>query len=321
MCIKGGDNEWNTRPTFGVSHEDGQTMVVGHGFTFNDNAFALTDSHHTPFDEQTLEIGAVNSFAATVYTDKSLKIQEFLFGVPDIGMGHLAEMRVEVWYDNAGEIEDIKVVQNSEVIDRASLSVSTKTSKCLESDTEEKCTTTSMSAVFLEPLADKVMAIKAIDFALRDQTTYLNDGFDISGDSLNPMNTMMIPSLTKGEGLIEVTQNEKYSDYWSAQDGRIFEMNSHGSFKWINPTFERFQDSGSAYTRVHSDFGKIVDYEQNRATGVFDASALESVLPDSFSHEFIIADRLSAEVLAEMIIQEHIAQKVLEDMDQQARWN
>ena len=31
------------------------------------------------------------------------------------------------------------------------------------------------------------MAIKAIDYALRDQRTFLNEGFDISGESLNPM--------------------------------------------------------------------------------------------------------------------------------------
>ena len=66
---------------------------------------------------------------------------------------------------------------------------------------------------------DNVMAIKAMDFKLRDQTTYLNDGFDISGDSLNPMATEMIPSPLKGEGLIKVTQNAKYSDYWSTDDG------------------------------------------------------------------------------------------------------
>ena len=44
-----------------------------------------------------------------------LKIQEFLFGVPDIGMGHLAEMRVEVWYNNNGEIEEVKAALASHV--------------------------------------------------------------------------------------------------------------------------------------------------------------------------------------------------------------
>ena len=143
-------------------------------------------------------------------------------------MGHLAEMRVEVWFDSAGEIEDIKINQGTEIIDRESLIISHQKSKCLDADIEDNCDTTTMSAVFLEPLKDNVMAIKAIDFKLRGQTSYLNDGFDISGDSLNPLPTKMIPSTVKYEGLIKVTQNEKYSKYWTSDDGRIFEMNSFG---------------------------------------------------------------------------------------------
>ena len=126
----GGDNEWDTRPTFGVSHETRETMMVDTGFRFNDNAFTLTDNHHTPFDEQVIEIGAINTFAATVWADKDLKVQEFLFGVPEVGMGHLAEMRVEVWYDHLGEIDEVKVLQDTEVIDRASLSITHQMSKC-----------------------------------------------------------------------------------------------------------------------------------------------------------------------------------------------
>jgi hypothetical protein len=141
-------------------------------------------------------------------------------------------------------------------------------------DIEENCDTTFMSAVFLEPLNDNVMAIKAMDFKLRDQTTYLNDGFDVSGDSLNPMNTMMIPSTVKYEGLIEVTQTEKYSPYWSTDDGRVFEMNSFGSFKQINHSFDRFQDSGDPLTRHHSGFASIIQLEAERATLLFDSSEL-----------------------------------------------
>jgi hypothetical protein len=113
-----------------------------------------------------------------------------------------------------------------------------------------------------------------MDFKLRDQTTYLNDGFDVSGDSLNPMNTMMIPSTVKYEGLIKVTQNDKFSKYWTTDDGRIFEMNSFGSFKQINQEFKRFQDSGEALTRQHSEFASIIEFEAERALLVFDASEL-----------------------------------------------
>ena len=308
----GGDNEWDTRPTFGLSHETRETTVVDNGFVFNGNTFSVTDNHHTPFDEQVIEIGTINTFAATVYANKDLKVQEFLFGVPDVGMGHLAEMRVEVWYDTDGKIDDVKVIQDTEVIDRTSLSITHKKSKCLESETDENCDTTILSAVFLEPLAEKVMAIKAIDFALRDQTTYLNDGFDIFGDSLNPMATKMIPSSVKGEGLIQVTQNEKYSNYWSTQDGRIFEMNSFGSFKQINPSFERFQDSGEPLTRLHSDFGKMVDYEKQRAIQVFDATQLLAELQDSFGYDVVITDRINDDMKQKMLLQEDIAKELFD---------
>ena len=178
-----------------------------------------------------------------------------------------------------------------------------------------------MSAIFLEPLKDNVMAIKAMDFKLRDQTTYLNDGFDISGDSLNPMVTDMIPSPVKGEGLIKVTQNAKYSDYWSTEDGRIFEKNAFGSFKQINHEFKRFQDSGDPRTRLHSGFGGVMDYENLRAQSVFNSTALQAELGESFSHDISIGERMTEEMYQEMIIQEHIAMKKLQEMDRQTRWN
>ena len=318
----GGDNQWDTRPTFGVSHEERQTMIVDNGFSFNGNSFMLTDNHHTPFSQQSIEIGSLNSFAAKVYASKGLKVQEFLFGVPEVGMGHLAEMRVEVWYDFNGEIDEVKVLQDTEVIDRTSLTITHQKAKCQDNDTEEKCDTTFLSAVFLEPLKDKVMAIKAMDFKLRDQTTYLNEGFDVSGDSLNPMPSTMIPSTVKGEGLIKVTQNAKYSDYWTTDDGRIFEKNTFGTFTQINYDFKRFQDSGEAKNRSHSGFANLVQSEAKKAQNTFDATSLVSELPDSFSYDLSIGERITDELIQEMIIQEHIAQKKYDEMyNKQTRWN
>ncbi len=161
-----------------------------------------------------------------------------------------------------------------------------------------------------------------MDFKLRDQTTYLNDGFDISGDSLNPMVTQMIPSPTKGEGLIEVTQNAKYSDYWSTADGRIFEKNIFGSFKQINYEFERFQDAGTANTRHHSGFGGVLKYTQDKAADVFDSAALQKELPESSTIEITISERMTEQMIQNMIIEEHIAQKKFEEMyNQQTRWH
>jgi hypothetical protein len=316
----GGDNQWDTRPTFGISHEDRQNQVVEKGFRFNSNEYLLTDNHHTDFAEQEVEIGLMNSFSATVYADKKLKIQEFLFGIPNVGEAHLAELGVEVWYDRDGNIDDVIVVQKSDVIDADTVSVSHEKVKCLATDQEAKCDTTTVSVTFLEPLADKVMAIKAIDYALRDQRTFLNEGFDISGESLNPMLAKMIPSNERNQGLLKVTQVAKYSPYWSAEDGRMFEMNSFGSFKQINQSFERFQDTGNAFTRQHSGFAGILDYEQNRATQVFDSADLVSELPESWAYVYPEPhERITDDVRQEMLLQQKIAKTILQNMDKQDR--
>jgi hypothetical protein len=296
-------------------------MLVENGFSFNGKSFTITDNHHTPFDQQSINIGTVNTFAATVYASQGLKIQEFLFGVPEIGFGHLAEMRVEVWYNNNGEIEDVKVIQDSEVIDVLTLSINHHKTKCLDIDLEEKCDRTLMSAIFLEPLKYKIMAIKAMDFKLRDQTTYLNDGFDITGKSLNPMTTSSIPSTVKHEGLILVTQTEKYSPYWVAEDGRLFEMNRFGSFKQIDQSFERFQDTGNPYTRVHSGFAGIIAYEQKRATQLFNSTEYISEIPESFAYIFPEThERIDDKMRQQMLIQERKAKDLLEKTYLQARW-
>jgi hypothetical protein len=316
-----GDNQWDTRPTFGISHEDKKNQVVEHGFAFNMDEYMITDNHHTDFTEQEVEIGTTNSFSATVYADKKLKIQEFLFGIPNVGEGHLAELGVEVWYSKDGNIEDVKVVQKSDVIDTDTVSVLHKKVNCASTDTEAKCDNTTISMTFLEPLKDKVMAIKAIDFKNRDQTTYLNQGFDISGPSLHSMPSKMIPSPIKGEGLIKVTQNEKYSDYWTTDDGRIFETNIFGSFKQINYEFERFYDSGNPYNRLHSEFSKIIEFEQKRAEKVFNSKNLISDTPESYAHLYPEThERITPELKEKMAQQEEIAKRVLEESTSQARW-
>ncbi len=313
-------NDSLSRPTFGLSHENNK-KIVDDGFTFNNQTFAITDNFHTPFAEMPVNIGEVNSFDAKAYAEQGLKVQEFLFGIPQKGDAHLAELGIEVWYGLFGEIEEVKVIQKSNVIDIDSIIATHQKTKCLSSDSEENCDVTSVSMIFLEPLRDKVMAIKAIDYKNRYQITYLNEGFDVSGESLNPMNTMMIPSPERYEGLIPLTQTEKYSPHWTSEDGRIFERNDFGSFKQINQLFERFQDIGEPRTRTHSGFGGIIAYEQERATAVFDASELISELPDYVASPLPkISERIDEEMKEKMWEEEQRCQKFLDDSDKQARW-
>jgi len=90
-------NESVTRPTFGISNENNK-KIVDKGFVFNDKAFSITDNFHTPFANQPVKLGEVNSFEAKVFAERNLKVQEFLFGIPQKGEAHLAELGIEVWY-------------------------------------------------------------------------------------------------------------------------------------------------------------------------------------------------------------------------------
>ena len=100
----------------------------------------------------------------------------------------------------------------------------------------------------------------------------------------------------------------------------MFEMNSFGSFKQINQSFERFQDTGDARTRLHSGYGGIIAYEQNRALDIFDAGSLVSELPASFAYIFPeTGERINEEMRQAMLVQEQIAKEVLDQMDRQQR--
>ena len=268
------DNAHKTRPTFGLDHNTFK-QIVDDGFTFNAKSFQIIDNFHTPFEAQTVKIGTTNTFSAKVYADKGLQVQEFLFGIPQVGAADKAELGIEVFYNYTGGVEEIKVIQDTPIVDVDSLIVTHQKSKCQSSDTEEKCDTTYLSMRFLEPLQDDVMAIKAIDYQNRYQITYLNDGFDISGDSLNPMNTKYIASPERYEGLVEITQTAKYSNLWESEDGKLFESNDHESFKWINQSFERHADSGVMKNRSHSEFSA---YKQAQIDSAI--QELLSICPD-----------------------------------------
>ena len=310
-----------TRPIFGLDHQNSE-KVVDYGFKLNDKKFFLSDNFHTPFLEQSINVGERNTFEATVFSEKGLRVQEFLFGIPEVGEAHDAEIGVEVWLNYEGEIEEIKAIQETDVIDADHILATHEQVKCRSNSSEEKCDSIRISVMFLEPLKYKTMAVKAIDFKNRYQITYLNEGIDISGESLNPMQTVNIPSPTRDEGPIEITQSEKYSVLWTSEDGRIFEMNSFGSFKQFNHEFERFQDTGEARTRLHSGFGKLMEYEKYRAYFVFNATNLESDLPETFAYSFPEENqRVNNVMKMKLLEQERIAQKIIEESQIQARFS
>jgi len=268
-------NKHKTAPTSGLDWTT-HRQIVTDGFRINDFKVTL-DNRWTNFPEKQIIVGMPNEFEIKTFAQNGgLMIQELCFGLDEVGLINTAEVCLEAWYDYQQNIVDVKVIQDTNVIDEDLLKVSTSEKYC---DVDGmKCTATLFyDVVFMEHLKNKVMAIQSIDQSRRTMMpTSLNDGIVIFGDSLNPMLTRQIAGIEKGEGLITITQVEKYSDLWIAEDGRIFEMYGESdSFRLVNQSYERHIDSGMVKNRTHSAYSNLLLWQEKLATEIFDSSLIQ----------------------------------------------
>jgi hypothetical protein len=291
--------------------------LVSNGFTYNGNSVDV-ERFFTPYPLIKVNIGEENRADFKIYENMGPeKIKHFSFG---FGLGKdqvisQSKAMIELDIDFNGK-EIVTVTDPENVLE--DVRVETSHVSC-DGDKRVNCLGVTIYHTFRAPLEFDIIATDVWDTKRFSWQNYYNHGIDVVGKSLNPLPTTMIPSPAKNEGLILVTQTEKDNDYWTSDDGRMFEMNSFGSFKQINQKFERFQDTGNAFTRVHSGFGSLLDYEKNRATAVFDASLLISELPDSFGHHVVISERIDEEMKQEMLLQEEIAKEILEQVNKPSR--
>ena len=290
----GGDsNAWKTKPTFGISHKTNE-QFVDDSFTFNGKSYQINDNFHTDFAKQYFKTGSVNTFSAKAFAPYGVHVMEFDFGIPVLGDAHKAQVMIEVWLNYDLEVEQIIVRQDEKFVDENSIIPEINKSKCQETDVNEECVTVSVSAKFLESTSNDVMAIKAIDFKGRYQITYLNEGFDITGDPLNPPQIDYKPS--GRDGLVQMIRFDKFENLWVDQtgikfdefdnlwvdpSGIVYTRNELGSWFRLSPyTIENNDPSWNVMTRYHDEFSKLIEYERKRATQIFDGSLLLKELPD-----------------------------------------
>ena len=238
----GGDDRHKTSPTSGNDWNTLENLVEG-GITVDGVSFTLTDNWYTPFRQIQIETGSTHSFGVKTFAQNGgLMVQEIAFGITAVGDYANAEALIEVHYDWDKTILDVKVVQDTEVIDVSTLNVSTDQVKC-RSDADAICYQTDFYLKFNEPLKDKVYAVKAFDMTRRTlMPHYFNEGINIFGDSLNPMLTIQLASTEKFEGLITITQIEKYSNIWTTEDGRIFDADNY--FSQTNKVYQKGSNDG-----------------------------------------------------------------------------
>ena len=216
-------------------------------------------------------------------------IQRVEFGlVPEAGMMHKAEVLIEVWV-RPGQ-ERVVVKQGENIIDESAISpqLIIKAADCFEGSGNNDCTFIGVSnIVFREEPFFEVIGLKVADITGRASTVYLNDGFDIVGESMNPPKTDVMDSGKRGVGLIDVTQIDKWNNIWIDEKGIEYFKNSFGTYIRQTPITQEIiqDDSWTVMNRMNSNFEKMINYEAIRAKQIFDSSQIISESPGSFAYE------------------------------------
>lgn len=278
----GSDSEHLTKPTFGLSHINPSIQRVTDGFMHNGKAQTINDNFHTDFELQVAETGKPNEFVIKSFNPKKLLVHEIWFGCPHTG-ADLAkcEAGIETWYDwDNGNltITDVRLLQDREFIDEESLLVQSEKQSCTDEE-PPLCDATKYTVTFREPLLDTILAVKAIDRAPRYQLTWLNEGVEVSGESLNtaPQMDIMAPYLSGQKGLIKVTEVDRRNNMWVDDTGILYQQNDFGTFKRITPiTVNKLPDGEwKVMERIHSDFTEYKKLEAAKAKYyVFDGDKL-----------------------------------------------
>jgi len=272
----GSSNNANARPTFGIDYQTFAQIVDG-GLIINDETFTVSDNYWTHIPMQILTVGEVQNFTATSFSPKTLKVMEFLFGVPEVGAWDEAETSIALFFDYDGTIVDVQTNNIDDIlIDFNSMNYSSSKTLCTASDATPVCDRVSIEIIFNESPLYEVIAVQAIDQKERNNILYFNDGIHVQGESLNPAVQMQILSAIPHQGLQTVERIDKAEDIWMTLDENepvsLYYQNSFGTFlplEW-KETEKPMDNLSSIMNRDHSYFDLLVEVEQQRAQNTLD---------------------------------------------------
>ena len=264
-------------PTFGKDANN--FLIVTNGFSYNGNATDVTD-YHTEFPLITTVTNKTNTVLVKVYENNginNIKLVQFGLGMPEVGSSlEHAQTLVEIWLEK-GQVVKIVEEDDNNLVTLATV----ETSEIDCGDTSEKCLGVKLQYFYTDQPKYNIMAINAIDFKRNSQTNYLNEGVEVIGDSLNESLTQKTTVSQGGafypqkSGSTILTLSDYKTDTWIDEYGYIWSTNEYGPYlvDMISPP-EQTPDVISPWSgyndRLHSEFGKYVKIQQEKAAIILD---------------------------------------------------
>jgi len=267
----GGDSDykWRSMPTFGMDNNILYKQIVENGLIVNERQITITDNFHMEYPMQELETGELHTLTAKAFSERGLKMVEFMFGVPEVGKHYKAEATVEIWLDH---IDPLIIINQKANIIRDDVMALTTDVKCNQQD-PTMCESITVFLMFNESPLSTVFSIQAIDLAGRNIITTLNHGIDVTGESLNPPKT---DYMAQGKnGLVLMIQQD--NQLWIDPNEILYTKNSAESWIRVSPVkMPIVQDDWKVEERHISYWKEKLLYEAAKAKySVFDSAKIQ----------------------------------------------
>ena len=232
---KGGGCDDCTPPTLGL--DKNFKRIVDNGFSFNDNPTQV-EFWHTDYPLINATVGEINKMEIKFNENNGLANMKSLqagLGLPEKGDSlEEAEVLIEIPLITDGTLRGISIDKdNIKIIDPDNLIhpvvvTTVKAVSCQESNSDLICGKLDLYYVYQEAPLNHMVVIEVTDKKNNAQRFHFNDGINVTGDSLNPPNTLY----THGKLF---TQVDRVNEIWSDEEGIEYEKNSYNSMKRITP--------------------------------------------------------------------------------------
>ena len=237
----GNPSIWDSRPTFGKSNQ-GNNQIVEDGFSMDAHSYKLTNNWWTPFEKVTVNTGETHSFGLKAYSTYGIKYMKMAF-VPKVGKMADAELVFQVTTDCSGHMISSDIFQKAKLVDDSQTSM-------IYAQTAPFYTVKINNVKFLDIPFYQVVGLEAVSCNGLVQTTFLNEGIGVEGQSFVEQPTVQITSNEKtkyGEsGLMTLTRTDKFNDIWIAKDGSHYTKNQYNS--WFALDAQEIQNDNTEIT-------------------------------------------------------------------------
>ena len=222
----GSTSAWKLKPTFGMDWLKPERTMVNNGVIWNNQRYDVTNNWWTHFPKQVINTGEEQNLAMTVYSPKGLSYGVFYLGVPSVGKTNEAQVKITVNNGMASVEQKVNLIT---VTNSRAEKVKCNTVNNLQ------CDRITIRYFFNESPKFDVFAFQAVDLKRQETTTYLNEGFKVIGESLNPADELFIATPDSyHKGAVHVTNVDRWNKLWVSDDGFLYKQNDSGTFEWQN---------------------------------------------------------------------------------------